>query len=100
MRKGLLFAGFVIVAVVGLVGVILIAHFRPDATATLLNAVTTILTLVSGFGILVYQLVKVNDKVNNVEQQTNGRLSSRDERIKNLEHELIKRGVNPHEPTE
>jgi hypothetical protein len=97
MNRTVVFVTFAVIALTGLVGVILIIQLRPDATATLIGAITQILGLVSAFAVVSYGLGKLNEKVDTVRTQTNGTLSAKEERIKQLEKQLIEKGINPHE---
>lgn len=97
MNRTVVFVTFAVIALTGLVGVILIIHLRPDATATLISAISQILGLVSAFAVVSYGLGKLNEKVDTVRTQTNGTLSAKEEKIQKLEKALIDKGVNPHE---
>lgn len=77
------------VIALGIIGIVVLLHFRPDASATLISALQNLLTTLSGFAVLAYGLHSVSRKVEKVETQTNGQLSSRDEEIRRLNDELI-----------
>jgi hypothetical protein len=76
LNKTVVFVSFVAIAMIGFAGICIIAIVRPDATATVINTLITVLTVVSGFAITAYSLGKVNDKVEVVQKQTNGTLST------------------------
>jgi hypothetical protein len=99
MNRTVVFLAFASIALVGVVGIILIIHLRPDATATLISAISQILGMVSAFAVVAYGLGKLNEKVDTVRTQTNGTLSAKEDRIKRLEKLLISEGIDPHEET-
>lgn len=71
-----LFAIFAFVVVVAFAGVIIIAIFRPDATATIISTSVTLLTLVSGFAVAAGLINAQNAKIETIQKQTNGNLSA------------------------
>lgn len=89
MNKNLMVTLFTVIIAIGIAAVAITIHFRPDATATMLNSVTTLLGLLSGFAILVHGLSKVNDKVVEVHKQTNGTLSKKDDEIQSKDQQIL-----------
>lgn len=76
MNRTAVFLAFVAIAIAGFAGVVVIVVVRPDATATIINTLITLLTIVSGFAITAYSLTKVDGKVEVVKKQTNGTLTA------------------------
>lgn len=80
---------------VGVVGSALLLVFRPDATATFMSNLTDLLGwLLMASGIL-YGMDKQGRKIDNIEQQTNGRLTKRDAEISLLRAQLAEQGQVP-----
>lgn len=84
MNRNLVFAVFAFVVTISIAGITMTAYFRPDATATVLNAITILLTLLSGFAITAHGLTQLTKKVEEVHKQTNGTLSKKDDKIEEL----------------
>lgn len=76
-------------ALVGIVGVVLLNILRPDASATFIGQVTTILGLVVTAAGTLYGLGKVTEKVEIVQRQTNGTLSALREENDRLTRENV-----------
>jgi hypothetical protein len=101
MNRTVVFVTFACVVIFSLVGIALIVLFRPDATATMLNAVTILMATLSGFAVTAYGLGKLNEKVEKqttevaeVKQQTNGRLTRLASRNAQLVRVLIEQGID------
>jgi len=90
MNKTAMFVTFAILAGLGLIGGVFIMLYRPDATATFTALLIQILGLVSLAGGTFYMLGKQGDKIEQIQHQTNGNLSKRDEEIARLQSELDK----------
>lgn len=75
MKTSIILAVIVLIAIM-FTGVIIIALFRPDATATVIAFVGSTLTTTVGTIVVLYNLRKTNEKVDRVEKQTNGINSS------------------------
>lgn len=88
MNRNLVFIIFALVVGIGIVGMTLIILIRPDATATMLNSLVILLGLLSGFAVTAHGLTQLTKKVEQVEKQTNGTLSKKDEEISALTHEI------------
>ena len=98
MSKNLVFTVFGLIVIVGICGLAYIAVERPDATATFAGIVVTFLATVSSFGITVYGLGRLNEKVDVAVKQTNGNLSAKEDENKRLTKLLMENGINPHGP--
>jgi hypothetical protein len=84
MNRTLVFVVFACAVVVSIASVTVIAILRPEATGTIVNTIVVLLTVLSGFAVTAYGLIKVTDKVETVQKQTNGTLSAKDARIDEL----------------
>lgn len=90
--------GFFGLAAVLILVVGLIAHLRPDATATIISFGGTVLTMATSTAVTIYLLNRQNDKLDRqdtklvkVEQQTNGNLSRAVAEIERLNQLLSER---------
>jgi len=72
MNKLPIILGYFALAVIGLVAVVVIMIFRPDATATIINYVGTIMAVASTGAVTFYMLGKQNQTIEQVKVQTNG----------------------------
>jgi len=63
---------YFVLAVVAVIVVALIAIFRPDATATMIQFIGTVLGIASTGAVTFYMLGKQNEKIEQVKVQTNG----------------------------
>lgn len=102
MNKTAIFITFAVLAAIGIVGTAYMLLERPDATATFTGFVLQILAVVSlaaatfyGFGTQKKSLENQDEKLEKIEQQTNGRLSARDKEIERLTNVLIEKGIDP-----
>lgn len=84
MNKQTVFLIIAILAGLGLVGVVILLLFKPDATATLTNFLFTLLSLLAGFGGLAAMQAKQNQELETIKTNTNGTLSRKDEEIAEL----------------
>ncbi|NRD25558.1 hypothetical protein [Frigoribacterium sp. VKM Ac-2836] len=75
MNKTAAFICFSALAAVGLIGAVVLAIHRPDATATFTSLIVTVLGLASVAAGTFYQLGKQSDKIDTIRTQTNGTLS-------------------------
>lgn len=76
LSKNLAFASIALIVTLGVIGVVLLAVFRPDATATFIQTIVTFATILTTAITLIYGLGKIGERVQNVERQTNGTLSA------------------------
>lgn len=76
MNKLPMILGFFVLVVLGLAAVTLIILFRPDATATIITAVTTLLGLASTAAVTFYLLNEQAKKIDEVKTHVNGNLSA------------------------
>ena len=89
MNKTAVFITFAALAALGLVGSIYLLVERPDASATFTALLVQILGLVVVAAGTFYALGKTNEKLEDVQKQTNGNLSRRDAEIERLTAENI-----------
>ena len=89
MNKTAITIGYFALGAVALVVVTLIAIFRPDATATIIQFVGTVLGIASTGAVTFYMLGKQNEKLEKVEKQTNGTLSALHEENASLTAQLV-----------
>lgn len=75
---------------IGIVGGVLLHIFRPDASATFIGQVVTLLGLVVTAAGTLYGLGKVTEKIEVVQKQTNGTLSSLREQLAEKDAEIAK----------
>ncbi|GAA0959176.1 hypothetical protein [Frigoribacterium faeni] len=87
MNKTAAFIAFIGLAAVGLIGSVVLAIHRPDATATFTSLIVTILGLaVTAVGTF-YALGKQGEKIDTIKSQTNGTLSALREDNQSLHQE-------------
>lgn len=80
LSKNLAFAAVAIIVLFGVIGVLLLHLFRPDASATFIQTIVTFAGILTTAITLLYGLGKVGDRIDIVQKQTNGTLSElRDE---------------------
>lgn len=89
MNKTAVFITFAVLAALGLIGSIYLLVERPDASATFTALLVQILGLVVVAAGTFYALGKTNEKIAEVQTQTNGNLSRRDDEIERLTRENI-----------
>ena len=90
MNKTILFIIFAVLVALGIIGSLVLLILRPDASATFVSQVVLLLGLVVSAAGTFYALGKTNEKLEVVQQQTNGNLSKRDDEIAQLRAELRK----------
>lgn len=89
MNKTAVFITFAALVTVGLIGSVYLLVERPDASATFTALLVQILGLVVVAAGTFYGLGKTNEKIQEVQTQTNGNLSRRDAEIERLTRENI-----------
>lgn len=80
---------------VGIAGQIVLAVFRPDATATFVANTTQLLGLLILAASTIYQLGKQGAQLQQIEAQTNGNLTRRDAHIAALQAQVSEAGRVP-----
>lgn len=96
MNKTAVFITFAALAGIGIVGTLILIIHRPDATATFTSFLLTILSIVSVAAGTFYGFGKQGEKLEQIQKQTNGNLSRRDEQIAALQKKLSDNGIDPH----
>ncbi len=94
MKRTVVFVVFASVALVGLIGVLVLLIHRPDASATFISTLVTVLSLISVFAGTAYGLGKVNEKLETVQKQTNGQLEKRDTKLSSYERIMRDHGID------
>lgn len=87
MNKTVVFITFGALAALGLTGTLILQIVRPEASAIFTSFVIQTLGLASVAAATFYGLGKANDKLDTVQQQTNGnlsRLQAENERLTNI----------------
>jgi len=87
MNKTAVFIVFAALAALGIIGTGLLLAFRPDATATFTAFIVQILGIAAVAAGTFYGFGKTNEKLEQVEKQTNGSLHRRDQEIERLTRE-------------
>lgn len=90
MNKTVVFISFAALAAVGLVGSVVLAIYRPDATATFTQLIVTVLGISASAAGTFYALGKQGEKLEKIEKQTNGSLTRRDDEIATLREENVR----------
>jgi hypothetical protein len=75
VNKTVVFVCFSALAAVGLVGAVVLAIHRPDATATFTSLIVTVLGIAASAAGTFYALGKQGEKLDAIKTQTNGTLS-------------------------
>jgi hypothetical protein len=96
LNKTAVFITFAVLAGIGIVGTLTLTILRPDATATFTSFLLTILSIVSVAAGTFYGFGKQGEKLEQIQKQTNGNLSRRDEQIAALQKKLSDNGIDPH----
>ncbi|SDP07366.1 hypothetical protein SAMN04487788_1949 [Microbacterium testaceum StLB037] len=78
LSKNLAFGAIALIVVLGVVGVVLLHLFRPDASATFIQTIVTFAGILTVAITTIYGLGKLGDRVEVVQRQTNGNLAMRD----------------------
>lgn len=89
MNKTAVFVTFAALAAVGLIGCTILLIFRPEATATFTSTLITVLGLAVSAAGTFYALGKQGEKIQEIQEQTNGNLHRRDQEIERLTRENI-----------
>ena len=89
LSKNLAFGAVALIIILGLVGVVLLHLFRPDASATFIQTVVNFAQILIVAITTVYGLGKLGEKVAVVQQQTNGTLSALREENDRLTRENV-----------
>lgn len=89
MNKTAVFVVFSILAALGIIGMVALLIWRPDATATFTAFIVQILGIAVVAAGTFYGFGKTNEKLEAVEKQTNGNLHRRDLEIERLTLENI-----------
>lgn len=76
MNKTTVFVCFSALAAVGLIGAVVLAIHRPDATATFTSLIVTVLGISASAAGTFYALGKQGEKLDAIKTQTNGTLSA------------------------
>ena len=85
LSKNLAFGAVALIIILGLVGVVLLHLFRPDASATFIQTVVNFAQILIVAITTVYGLGKLGEKVAVVQRQTNGTLTALREEIERKE---------------
>lgn len=92
---------FFALVLVALLVVTLIMIFRPDATATIIQFVGSILATASTAAVTFYMLGETNKKIAKVDHQTNGTLSALQAENAKLTNQLLAVvGTSPAQPAD
>lgn len=96
---------FVVLSVlvaIAIIGSVVLRILRPDAEATFINSVMTMLGFISASLLILLgqnstnkNLEETKEKLVKIERQTNGALHSRDETIRNQTELLVDNGIHP-----
>lgn len=89
MNKTVIYIVFAILASLGILGTVALLIYRPDASATFTAFVVQILGIAVVAAGTFYGFGKTNEKLEEVQKQTNGNLSRRDAEIERLTQENI-----------
>jgi hypothetical protein len=87
LNKTTVFVCFSALAAVGLIGAVVLAIHRPDATATFTSLIVTVLGIAASAAGTFYALGKQGEKLEEIKKQTNGNLTRRDDEIAALHAE-------------
>jgi BRCT domain type II-containing protein len=89
MNKTAITLGYFGLGIVAVIGVILTAIIRPEATTEIIQFVGTIMAVASTGAVTFYMLGKQNEKVETIQKQTNGTLSALREENARLQQEKV-----------
>lgn len=78
---------------VAFIAAAIIGILAPEGFLTFTSFIGTSLVVITGFALTLYSAARTREKVEEVEKQTNGRLTSRDREIARLEAALISNGL-------
>ena len=88
LSKNLAFGAVAFIIALGIIGVVLLYVFRPDATATFIQTVVTFAGILTTAITLLYGLGKVQERIEVVQRQTNGTLSAANATIAAKDREI------------
>lgn len=89
LSKNLAFSVIGVVVILGIIGVMLLYIFRPEAVATFIGTIVTFAGLITTAIGMIYSLGKIAERVQVVQQQTNGTLSALREENDRLTRENV-----------
>jgi hypothetical protein len=95
MNKTVMFVTFAVLAGLGIIGSAFLLVYRPDASATFGTQTVLFLGLVTSAAGTFALLDKQGKKIEQIQEQTNGNLSRRDEEIVLLREQLTQNGITP-----
>lgn len=95
MNRTHIILAFMALGAIGIIGAVAVQHLNPEAQATFGNFIFTILGLATTAAVTIGGLKTVNDKVDQVQKQTNGRLTAKDEEIEKKDRMLLDNGIDP-----
>lgn len=75
MNKNLMFVTVGVLLLVGVIGALLLQIMRPEAIGTFIQQIVIIVGLLVSAAGTIYGLGQVNSKIDQVERNTNGRMS-------------------------
>lgn len=81
LSKNLAFGSIALIVTLGVVGVVLLHLFRPDASATFIQTITNFAGILTLAITTIYGLGKIGARVEVVQKQTNGTLSALREEV-------------------
>lgn len=85
LSKNLAFGAIALIVILGVIGVVLLHLFRPDASATFIQTIVTFSGILTVAITTIYGLGKLGERVEVVQKQTNGTLSALREEIERKE---------------
>lgn len=91
LSKNLAFGSIAAIVILGVVGVVLLHLFRPDASATFIQTIVTFSGILTVAITTIYGLGKIGERVEVVRTQTNGTLSTLHQRISDKDDELARK---------
>lgn len=89
LSKNVAFGAIALLLVLGILGVLLLHLFRPDASATFIQTIVTFAGILTTTITLLYGLGKVQERIEVVQKQTNGNLSAARDEINRLTRENV-----------
>lgn len=81
LSKNLAFGSIALIVILGVVGVVLLHLFRPDASATFIQTIVTFSGILTVAITTIYGLGKIGGQVAVVQRQTNGTLTALREEV-------------------
>lgn len=89
LSKNLAFSAIAIIVILGIIGVVLLYVYRPEAVATFIGTIVTLAGILTTAITMIYSLGKIGERVQVVERQTNGTLSALREENDRLTRENV-----------